>query len=123
MRDGRSAVSKGVWWSERDRQTSDHPKRAEPSVPLAAVIKLIDELVASQPVDAGRIYLTGLSMGGYGTWDLLWREPKRFAAAIPICGAGVVEEAANIAKIPVWVFHGDKDGVIRSGSRARWWRP
>jgi len=57
-------------------------------------------------------------MGGYGTWDLIEREPKLFAAAIAVCGAGDPSRAPSIAKMAIWAFHGDKDGVVPvSGSR------
>src|SRR5207237_1227270 len=63
-------------------------------------------------IDRKRIYLTGLSMGGYGTWVLLARKPELFAAGVPICGGGHVEGAKKLAKIPIWAFHGDKDGAV-----------
>ena len=63
-------------------------------------------------IDATRLYVTGLSMGGYGTWDALQRYPDRFAAAVPICGGGDVKQAKKIAQIPIWAFHGDKDTAV-----------
>jgi predicted peptidase len=51
-------------------------------------------------------------MGGYGTWDLAARRPELFAAAVPICGGGDVKMADKLAKVPIWVFHGDKDGAV-----------
>lgn len=73
---------------------------------------LIDHAVASYPVDTERIYVTGLSMGGYGTWDLIIRYPGRFAAAIPICGGGNWLLAHRAKDVPVLAFHGDADPVI-----------
>ena len=63
-------------------------------------------------IDPQRIYLTGLSMGGYGTWDLLARKPDLFAAGVPVCGGGDESTAGKIAKIPIRVFHGDKDNSV-----------
>lgn len=85
----------------------------EPTPPAKAVLELIAALRKEFKIDSKRIYLTGLSMGGFGTWDLLAREPDLFAAAVPICGGGDTANAAKIAKIPVWVFHGDKDVPVK----------
>jgi predicted peptidase len=63
-------------------------------------------------VDSSRIYVTGLSMGGYGTWYLLTRYPDFFAAAAPICGGGDASRVEVFKHIPVWVFHGAKDDVV-----------
>jgi len=60
----------------------------------------------------------GLSMGGYGTWDMIQRNPQMFAAAVPICGGGDVTKAERIARLPVWAFHGNKDNVVPT-SRSR----
>jgi predicted peptidase len=65
-------------------------------------------------LDPARLYLIGLSMGGYGVWDVLSRQPQRFAAAVPICG-GAAEAQADLicaAKVPVWAFHGVLDPVV-----------
>ena len=79
---------------------------------VMALCDLLDEVVAKYHVDSDRVYLTGLSMGGYGTWSLATRFPERFAAIVPICGGGDPEAAADIKNIPVWVFHGAKDRVV-----------
>lgn len=63
-------------------------------------------------VDKNRIYVTGLSMGGFGTWDIIVRRPKLFAAVVPICG-GDEAQAARIARIPIWAFHGGKDRTVK----------
>ncbi len=73
---------------------------------------LIDDLVAHYRVDTDRIYLTGLSMGGYGTWALAAAYPDRFAAIAPICGGGDPKQANKIKNIPTWVFHGAKDPTV-----------
>lgn len=79
-------------------------------VPLA---KLLDEVEAGYPVDRTRIYVTGLSMGGYGTWNLACYQPKRFAAIAPICGGGVSVLARFVLKhMPVWAFHSEGDPVV-----------
>jgi predicted peptidase len=67
---------------------------------------LVDEIVEKYKVDPDRIYVTGLSMGGFGTWSLAACTPHRFAALVPICGGGEPQAAKRIAHVPVWVFHG-----------------
>lgn len=84
------------------------------------VIALLDSVLARHKVDSARVYLTGLSMGGYGSWALLAKFPERFAAVAPICGGGeridillaAREKAAALKALPVWAFHGAKDPVV-----------
>ncbi len=76
---------------------------------------LLDRAMATYRVDPHRIYLTGLSMGGYGSWSLALRFPDRFAAVVPICGGlwGSPPQAVQRLKdVPIWVFHGAKDPVV-----------
>lgn len=91
---------------------SDLSLRSEPTKPMKLLMELIDEIVANYAIDKDRIYITGLSMGGYGTYDLLMRRPELFAAAVPVCGAGDITKASEIANIPIWIFHGAKDDVV-----------
>jgi len=88
------------------------PQPDAPTVDLAAAVAALDDVVAREQVDPDRIYLTGLSMGGYGTWDLAARTPDRFAAILPICGGGDDRTAARIASLPIWCFHGDDDRAV-----------
>ncbi len=71
--------------------------------------KLLDVVVKRFTVDRDRIYLTGYSMGGYGTWDTAEEYPELFAAIAPICGGGDTDQAGRIRGLPVWAFHGAKD--------------
>ncbi len=73
---------------------------------------LLDEIEANYRVDKNRIYVTGLSMGGHGTWTLALAEPNRFAAIAPVCGWSHPVEFQKIANIPIWIFHGAKDFVV-----------
>ncbi len=73
---------------------------------------LVDEILEKYKVDKDRVYVTGLSMGGFGTWSLAAATPERFAALVPICGGGDPIWARRISHIPVWVFHGAKDSVV-----------
>jgi len=91
-----------------------------PQVPLYniwnphAVKALTDEITHTYQVDSSRIYLTGISMGGFGTWDTALAYPDTYAAIVPICGgAGVgFVMAERIKDLPCWIFHGDKDGAV-----------
>ena len=74
---------------------------------------LLDDLVAKYRVDKDRIYVTGLSMGGFGTWALASANADRFAAIVPICGGGNPADAAKMKDLPIWVFHGAKDGAVK----------
>jgi len=76
------------------------------------LVALLDEIQKDYRVDADRVYLTGLSMGGFGTWDLASQFPRRFAAIAPICGGGNPAMVRRIKDLPVWVFHGDADRVV-----------
>jgi predicted peptidase len=79
------------------------------------LIAVLEEVVSKYAVDEGRIYLTGLSMGGFGTWALAAEYPHRFAAIAPICGGGDPKKARRLRDVPVWVFHGAKDDVVPVG--------
>lgn len=76
------------------------------------VLALLDHIVATYPVDESRIYLTGLSMGGYGSWKLAADQPKRFAAVAPVCGKGDPENASKLVDVPIWAWHGTEDRAV-----------
>jgi predicted peptidase len=73
---------------------------------------LLDRVIRKYRVDKHRVYLTGLSMGGYGTWSLAAAHPEKFAAIVPICGGGNPADAKQLAALPIWVFHGAKDRTV-----------
>ena len=76
------------------------------------LITLLDEIEAKYRVDTDRVYLTGLSMGGFGTWTLAIKYPNRFAAIAPICGGSEQYRRTRLKKVPVWAFHGAKDNIV-----------
>lgn len=86
--------------------------QAAPSKPMELLIELIHQAIRTLPVDTNRIYITGLSMGGFGTYDAIARYPHLFAAAVPVCGGGDVSKAAMIAHIPMWIFLGSEDPAV-----------
>ena len=89
------------------------PVNQKPTRPVQMVLDLVQHMQQSGNVIVEQIYLGGLSMGGFGTFDILWRMPGFFAAAFPICGAGNPDKVNAYAKnFPIWVFHGGSDPVV-----------
>ena len=88
------------------------PLAATLTTDLAAAVAAVDAVVAAEAIESERIYLSGLSMGGYGAWELAARMPERFAAVAPICGGGDEAQAAKLVGLPVWCFHGADDKVV-----------
>lgn len=82
------------------------------SAPLRAVVALLEQLKTEYSVDADRVYASGLSMGGYGTWDLLVRHTDLFAAGIPVCGGADYRKAERLKNVPIYTFHGLKDPTV-----------
>jgi predicted peptidase len=75
--------------------------------------KLLDQVLADYRVDKKRIVLTGLSLGGFGTWSWSTEHPERFAGLVPICGGGKTAQATALKGMPIWAFHGDADSVVK----------
>lgn len=103
----------GQKWAEVDWSARAHATPEKPSESAQLLLQVLELLQKNHSIDPNRIYVTGLSMGGYGTWDLLTRHPGKFAAGIPVCGGGDETQAKKIAAIPVWVFHGAKDTAVK----------
>lgn len=101
----------GTWWSAPSRESLGK-QLPSPHEPLELTLLLVRKLIDELPVDPDRVYVTGLSMGGFATWDLVSRNPELFAAAAPICGGGDVGTAPRIKSLPLWVFHGAEDKVV-----------
>lgn len=79
---------------------------------LETVKKFVRMLIEEEYTDKKRIYLTGNSMGGYGTWQLAMSMPEVFAAIVPVCGGGMYWNAGRLVNVPVWAFHGGKDPIV-----------
>jgi predicted peptidase len=88
------------------------PHSGQPTAEMRMVFEILDKVQADYAVDRRRLYVLGMSLGGYGTWDIISRRPTTFAAAVPICGGGNTSKAFLIAKTPIWVFHGDEDEMV-----------
>ncbi|MEN8694456.1 MAG: alpha/beta hydrolase-fold protein [Akkermansiaceae bacterium] len=89
---------KESWWHHNDQQE--------------LLMALLAHVKKQFPVDEKRIYLTGLSMGGFGSWELASRMPHEFAAVVPICGGGNPKNADKLIDLPIWNWHGDADNVV-----------
>lgn len=110
---------KDDYWASVEKSKNNENKNVfrfitpdNPTNSLDNVIQLLDHYLEEPYVDANRIYLSGLSMGGMGTFELLWRRPNTFAAAIPICGGGAVSKAPLMRDTPLWIIHGTEDMVV-----------
>ena len=80
---------------------------------IAFALKALDQTLAEYSIDPARQYLTGLSMGGFGSWRIASLYPDRFAAVVPICGGGDPKAMAEkLTALPIWVFHGENDEVV-----------
>ncbi|WP_020532064.1 prolyl oligopeptidase family serine peptidase [Flexithrix dorotheae] len=86
----------------------------EPTEPMKILMETIAQVQHDFKIDERRLYLTGLSMGGYGTFDLLTRRPDMFAAAVVVCGAGDVRMVDRFKDVPLWIFHGEDDDAVPS---------
>jgi predicted peptidase len=100
------------FWVETPRAFDRSAARHPPGPQMQAVINLLDDVLRELPVDPRRLYLTGLSMGGYGSWDLGTRLANRWAAVAPICGGGDELYADRLVGVPLWAWHGDADEVV-----------
>lgn len=105
-------VPRGKLWVDTPWGNTSHRMNNSPSHTMKLLFELADKVVAEHQVDKSRIYVTGISMGGYGTWDAVQRRPDFFAAAMPICGGGDTHLAWKIRDTPIWAWHGDKDTVV-----------
>lgn len=76
------------------------------------VVDVLDEVLKNYPADEHRVYVCGMSMGGYGTMDVAGKYPERFAAAVAICGGGTVSYACNLTQVPLWIQHGSADRAV-----------
>ena len=100
-----------MWTGERERMRS-LKLAPQAAIPLRTALEIMIGIQAKFPIDMDRIYVTGISIGGFASWEALIRYPQKFAAAIPICGGGDASFARQIAHIPVWAFHGANDSTV-----------
>jgi predicted peptidase len=101
-------------WVEVDWGLDRHIQPDTLSTALRLSMELMDKIIREKAIDTNRLYVTGMSMGGFATWDLITRFPGKFAAAAPVCGGGDETKAYKIIHVPVWAFHGGKDKVVKT---------
>ncbi len=97
-------------WSSpviQDNSSADNEKLL-----LDQIHQLILDVCSKYPIDQQRIYITGYSMGGFGSWSMIARYPELFAAAVPICGGGKPETVSRFSQMPLWIAHGEADQTI-----------
>ena len=99
-------------WTTVKDWVGPNPFVEEPSEPMKLVFGAVDAVLKEFPIDQDRLYVTGLSMGGYGTWDIITRQPTRWAAAVPVCGGGDVAKIAPAKGMAIWAFHGAIDPTV-----------
>lgn len=99
-------------WANFADRNSSVKFNPSPAKPMVLLRELIQQLITQYRVDTNRIYITGLSMGGFGTFDALARYPDLFAAAVPVCGGGDASKASLISHIPIWIFTGAEDPAV-----------
>ncbi len=104
---------KGKRWVETDWKLATHTQPKEMSEPMELLRKLLDKTIyKNYKIDKKRIYITGLSMGGFGVWDMMARFPKEFTAGVPVCGGGDEKTAKILKEMPIWTFHGALDKTV-----------
>ena len=101
-----------VRWIEQSWSLPEHEMTPDPAPQLKHALELLDSVIAQEKCDPDRVYISGISMGGFGTWEALSRRPEFFAAAIPVCGGGDVAQAPKLKDIPIRAFHGGADSVV-----------
>lgn len=107
----------GEPWSKGIYERAELPEKA--TLGLRAASALLDIFLASDKVDKDRVYGAGISMGGYGIWELMARRPETFAACVPVCGSGITGSAKDLVNVDIWAFHGDADPTVNiSGTKA-----
>lgn len=103
----------GRKWVEVDWSAAEtHKSPKSPGDQMQVALQILKQTLRDLPIDPDRVYLTGLSMGGYGSWDLGCRHPELFAAVAPICGGADNDAVAVLKNMPVWVAHGAADRVV-----------
>lgn len=101
----------GTWFNSDQIGTIDITRFPQPKE-TRTVMEILDRLIEEFNIDTTRLYITGLSLGGFGTWDLIARYPDKFAAAVPMSGGGDVQHIGRAYNMPVWNFHGVMDNAV-----------
>ena len=101
-------------WVDTPWSADSHTMPEKPTEPLRQSLEAVAALQKEFSIDGDRLYITGLSMGGFGVWDAVQRHPEMFAAAVPVCGGGDTACAEKIKGVPIWAFHGAEDTAVKT---------
>ena len=102
----------GQRWVDEDWASAVPKPHGAPTLSMQAVMGMLDDVTTRLPVDRQRVILTGLSMGGYGVWDLAMRQPSRFARLVPVCGGGDPKQVGRLRAGDIWAWHSADDPVV-----------
>jgi len=103
-----------LMWVDTPWSLDAHSQPEKPTEPMRLSMELLKSLQKEFKIDSKRLYIAGVSMGGFGTWDAIMRYPNTFAAAVPCCGGADDSKVAQLAGFPIWTFHGDNDNVVKT---------
>jgi len=103
---------RGAMWTKMNRERTNFEADEQPVPEMAAALAVLDSVLEKYPVDPKRVYVTGQSIGGFGAWDALYRRPRLWAAAVPVCGGGDPGKAALYKDVAVWAWHGANDTAV-----------
>ena len=104
----------GQQWVDTPWTLDHHTMPKEPTEAMRMAMELLAGLPKEYSIDTKRLYASGVSYGGFGAWDAITRYPDVFAACVPVCGGADEARAPLVAKLPIWAFHGDQDGVVKT---------
>lgn len=99
-------------WSNYDKLEQQITFEKDTPLIQNSIIELLSQVQLNYPIDSTRIYIMGISMGGFGVFDMITRFPNRFAASIPICGGADPKKVKELKETPIWAFHGEKDNIV-----------
>ncbi|MDD3953435.1 MAG: phospholipase [Lentisphaeria bacterium] len=103
---------KGFQWVDVPWGDKSHTMPAKPSIFMQRALELLDEQIAHFQPDPARVYAAGVSMGGYGAWDLVCRRPHTFAGVLVLCGGADINQAPKLKQLPAYLMHGDQDPAV-----------
>ena len=107
-----SSGKKAIWARPKIMKNAERILQIGLQERMPEVLELIEGLIKNSPIDRSRIYVTGTSLGGFGSFGAIASKPELFAAAVPLCGGWEPSGAANFSKVPLWIFHGESDPIV-----------
>lgn len=99
-------------WIKAPWSLTEHTMEEVPTIYLALALEMLEREIEENNGDRDRIYITGISMGSFGSWDAISRKSDYFASALLCCGGGDVKQAPKLVDMPIYIFHGGADSVV-----------